>query len=140
MICLGFEIFDTEKAYEEVPSLDECPNLMGCCTHCDRMGLAYMDCEYCPPAAQVTYHPLMITRHHPNDARTQEKELAEKVVTQLLSSKVDEELKSFFDLVGKELYKGIDPIEEKTFFHVLDRMEIVSCCQMKDVPDMMARC
>jgi hypothetical protein len=64
----------------------------------------------------ATYHPLTITRHHPNDARTQEKELADKVVTQLMSSKVDEELESFFNLVGKELYKVIDPIEEIPFY------------------------
>jgi hypothetical protein len=104
------------------------------------MGLTYMDCEYCPPEDKATYHPLTITRHHPNDTRTQEKELADKVVTQLMSSKVDEELESFFDLVGKELYKWIDPIEEKHFFYVLDQMEIVACCQMTDVPDMMAWC
>jgi hypothetical protein len=29
MMCLGFEIFDTEKAYEEVPSMEECPNITG---------------------------------------------------------------------------------------------------------------
>jgi hypothetical protein len=42
--------------------------------------------------------------------------MADKVVTQLMSSKVDEELESFFDLFGKELHKGIDRIEEKPFF------------------------
>jgi predicted membrane protein len=31
MMCLGFEIFDSEKTYEEVPSMEECPNLVGCC-------------------------------------------------------------------------------------------------------------
>jgi hypothetical protein len=50
------------------------------------MGLAYMDCEYCPPEDEAMYHPLMITRHHPNDARSQEKELADKLAWLLFTA------------------------------------------------------
>jgi hypothetical protein len=65
-----------------------------------------MDCETCPPGSQATYHPLTTTSYQPNDAITQDKDLAGHVVMQSMSSKVDEELESFFNLVGKELYRG----------------------------------
>jgi hypothetical protein len=65
--------------------------------------------------------------------------LADLVVTQLMSSKVDEELESFFGLVGEQLYKGVDPDDDGPTFYVHDRMEITACCNMQDVPDVMAR-
>jgi hypothetical protein len=61
------------------------------------------------------------------------------VVTRLMSSKVDEELESFFGLVGEVLYKGTDPDHDGPTFYVRDRMEIAACCNMQDVPDVMAR-
>jgi hypothetical protein len=89
--------------------MEECPNLVGCCMFCNTVGPAYAVCLTCPPESQATYHPLTITQYQPNDARTQDKELADLVVAQLMSSKVNEELESFFGLVGEVLYKGIDP-------------------------------
>jgi hypothetical protein len=139
MMCLGFEIFNTEEAYEEVPSMEECPNLVGCCMFCNTVGPAYAVCLTCPPEARTTYHPLTITRYQTNDARTQDKELADLVVTRLMSSKVDEELEAFFGLVGQVLYKGIDPDNDAPTFYVRDRMEIAARCNMQDVPDVMAR-
>jgi hypothetical protein len=90
MMCLGFEIFDSEKAYEEVSSMEECPNLVGCCMFCNTVGPAYAVCLTYPPESQSTYHPLTIAQYQPNDARTQDKMLADLVVTRLMSSKVDE--------------------------------------------------
>jgi hypothetical protein len=117
-MCLGFEIFDSEMAYEEVLSMEECPNSVGCCMFCNTVGPAYAVCLTCPPESQATYHPLTITRYQPNDARTQDKELADLVVTRLMSSKVDEELESFFGLVGEVLYKDTDPDHDGPTFYV----------------------
>jgi hypothetical protein len=96
-------------------------------------------CLTCPPESQATYHSLTITRYQPNDARTQGKELVDLVVTCLMSSKVDEELESFFGLVGEVLYNDTDPDHDGPSFYVRDRMEIAACCNMQDVPDVMAR-
>jgi hypothetical protein len=114
--------------------MEECANLVGCCMFCNTVGPAYAVCLTCLPESQATYHPLTITWYQPNDACTQDKELADLVVTRLMSSKVDEELESFFGLVGEVLYKGTDPDHDGPTFYVRDRMEIAACCNMQDVP------
>jgi hypothetical protein len=106
---------------------------------CNTVGPAYAVCLTCPSESQSTYHPLTITQYQPNDAHTQDKELADLVVTRLMSSKVDEELELFFGLVGEVLYKGTDPDQDAPTFYVRDRMEIAACCNMQDVPDVLAR-
>jgi hypothetical protein len=56
-----------------------------------------------------------------------------------MSSKVDEELESFFGLVSEAMYKGTDPDHDAPTLYVWNRMEIAACCNMQDVPDVMAR-
>jgi hypothetical protein len=44
-----------------------------------------------------------------------------------------------FGLVKEVLYKDTDPNADGPIFYVRDRMEIAACCNMQDVPDVMAR-